>query len=294
MRAFSLLVGISLLKAHWGFANPMFFVPAPGPAPVPSPVAEVPFAMEEPKEEAPTKAPSSAQFMSTVQLAISEPDPRLLRRSQQLVLEQINAGFQAWPQLRHKSYDVRTQGNEVVLYLITNDDMREPMQQAVSSMIQNLNGRVRARGRSLFYRTSPERPVGGYLEVVVNDVHTKVKSIAAQSVPLRDVLKELKTRLGGMSYLIPGECADRVVDWSFAEDRAVEGKAVDAVISELATLFEMRVEKKNGTYIFAGDCHSKPLRRSFQNTDVLTTNFFPNPAHPEQHTQVYFPVIPLQ
>lgn len=293
MRLFPLLIGVGLLKAQLLSANPLFIAPVKNRIPTPAP--EAASGMEEMGPEKPTITPPAAQFMSTVQLAISERDPRLLRRSQQLVLEQINAGFQAWPELRHQSYDVRTQGNEVVLYLMTNDDMRAPMQQAVSSMIQNLNGRVRARGRTLFYRTSADRPVGGYLEVVVNDIHTKVKSIAAQSVPLRDVLKELKTRLGGMSYLIPGDCADRLVDWSFAEEKAAEGKPIDAVISELATLFEMRAEKKNGTYIFTGDCLSKPARKSFHNTDILTTtNFFPTPSLPEHHTQVYFPVVPLQ
>src|SRR5688500_3711152 len=180
-------------------------------------VGSLPPPPEEVLGELPKPVTGPAQFMSTVQMAIVENDPTLMRRSQDLVREQMLSGFQAFPQLSNRRYEIRTTGNEVVFYLVTNDDMRAPMQQAVASMISNLNGRVRARGRSLFYRTTPQRPIGGYLEVVVNDVHTKVRSIAAQSVLLRDVLKELRAQLGSLSYLIPGDCADRRVDWSFGE-----------------------------------------------------------------------------
>lgn len=263
-----------------------------GPFTLPPPPPPPPAERYAPQDLIP---PSPAQFMSTVQLAIYESDPALMRRSQQLVLEQLNSGFRAWPQLEGRRYEIRTNGNEVIFYLTTNEDLRAPMQAALATMIQNLNGRVRARGRSLFYRTSPQHPIGGYLEVVVNDVHTKVRSIAAQSVPLRDVLKEMKSQLGNLSYLIPGECADRMVDWSFGEAVADEPKHVDTVISDLATLFNLKAEKKNGTYIFTGDCQAPQQRRRHQpgpGSELLTTNLFPGTQSPH-HTQVYFPLLPL-
>ncbi len=249
------------------------------------------------EEADPLRAPMMshpAQFMSMVQLLIHETDPMLMRRSQRLVLEQMNKGFRTFPQLNDKPFEIRTTGNEVVLYLVTNDDMRTPMQDAVSSMIQNLNGRVRARGRSQFYKTSREQAVGGYLEVVVNDGHDRVRAISAQSVPLRDLLKELKTQLGELSYLIPGECADRLVEWNFNEPQVGGAKQVDTVISDLATLFNLKAEKKNGTYIFTGNC-PHPLRRNMAaGNEILTTRFFPpeNSAM-AQPTQVYFPLPPL-
>src|SRR4051812_4847688 len=92
------------------------------------------------------------RFVSTVQMAVQESNPVLMQRSQRLVMDQFAHTFDSWPEFQGKRYEVRTTGNEVVLYLVTNDDMRGPMQHAVSSMIQNLNGRVRARGKSLFYR----------------------------------------------------------------------------------------------------------------------------------------------
>lgn len=240
------------------------------------------------------------RFVSTVQLAVQESNPVLMQRSQRLVVDQFAHTFDSWPEFQGKRYEVRTTGNEVVLYLVTNDDMRAPMQHAVSSMIQNLNGRVRARGKSMFYRTSLSQPVGGYLEVAVDDTHTKVRSISAQSVPLRDVLKELRTQLGSLSYLIPGECAERLVDWSFGEDQPTEPKHIDAVMTELATLFNLKCEKRNGSYIFTGACDGDggAARRRLQQAELVRSQLtptgmaVPSPAHAKA-TEVYFPLLPI-
>ena len=234
-----------------------------------------------------------AQFMSMVQMLIHETDPAQVRRSQKLVLEQMNQGFRAFPQLSDKRFEIRTVGNEVVFSLVTEEDMRQPMQEAVASMIQSLNGRVRARGRSQFYLTNREKKAGGYLEVAVNDQHNRVRSISAQSVPLRDLLKELKSQLGELSYLIPGECADRLVDWSFKEPQVAAARHVDSVISDLATLFSLKAEKKNGTYIFTGNCPHPFKRSGIPETEVLTAKFFPPEMPAGQPTQVYFPLPPL-
>lgn len=240
--------------------------------------------------------PPPAHFMSTLQLAIHETDPRLMLRSQRLALEQLHRGIEASPQLQGKRYEVRTSGNEVIFYLYTDQDMREPMQTAISDMIHGLNGRVRARGRSQFYRASAQHPVGGYLEVAVNNTHTLVQSIAAQSVPLRDLLKEIKAQMGNVSYLIPGECADRQVDWNFGSARVEDARHLDAVVTDLATLFDLKVEKKNGTYIFSGDCHMAPVRKHSpqHETEILTTHLLPPMMNVgPSPTQVYFPLAPL-
>ena len=237
----------------------------------------------------------SPHFVSTVQLAVQENNPVLVQRSQRLVVEQFNHTFDDWPEFQGKHYDVRMAGNEVVLYLITNDDMRAPMQHAVSAMIQNLNGRVRARGKSLYYRTSMSQPMSGYLEVAVDDTHTKIRSIAAQSVPLRDLLKEIRTQLGSLSYLIPGECADRLVDWSFGEEAPAEAKSIDSVMTELATLFSLKCEKRNGSYIYTGECTADsrhPVRAPLAPAEILRGNL--PPTSPAAHTtEVYFPLMPL-
>lgn len=269
----------------------------PPPLPDPPGLESEPLHLS-PTPVAPPKPASPMQFMSTVQFAIHESHPQIMQRSQRLVMEQMNHTLAAWPELQNRRYEIRQAGNEIIFYLVANEDTRVPMQEAVAALIQNLNGRVRARGRSLYYRTSSARPIGGYLEVVVNDVHSKVHSVAAQSVPLRDLLKELKAKLGNLSYLIPGECADRLIDWSFGNNQlahvAAEAKSVDAVMSELATLFDLKCEKKNGTYIFTGGCRGAQLVKhapSPPRTQMLNTTFLHNA--PIGNTQVYFPLSPI-
>jgi hypothetical protein len=246
----------------------------------------------------PPSAPPAQQFMSTVQLAVHEASPELLRRSQKLVREQFADVFAIEPEFEGRKFDVHTSGNEVVFSVVTADDVRPQMQQAVASMIQRLNGRVQARGRSMFYRTSLSPQMSGYLEVVVDDTHSKVRTIQAQGVPLRDLLKEIRFQLGSLSYLIPGECAQRPVDWSFGEEGGppTQPKAVDALMSELATLFGLKCEKRNGTYIFTGSCNEfRNMRpRTASPGELLRNGFAPMPPKAPPQTQVYFPLLPLE
>lgn len=240
----------------------------------------------------------NAQFMSAIQFAVQEPSPELLVRSQGLVRQQFAQSLQNSEQLRMVPFEIRTFGNEVVFYVMTQDDVAVPMQGALTTMIQNLNGRVRTRGRSSFYATRPNEAVGGFLETVVNDTHTHVMSIMAQSVPLRDLLKQLKGQLGSLSYVIPGECAEKRIDWSFgkAQEGPIKPKTVEAVMDELATALNLKVEKKNDTMVFSGPCESVPTRRlPAPPTELLTANFAPVgiPAAYPAPQQIVFPVLPL-
>jgi hypothetical protein len=142
----------------------------------------------------------------------------------------------------------------VVFYVSGSNDLRQPMEKAVTQLIQSLNGRVRARGRTQFYRTSLEQPGGGILEVRTDDSHSKIVSVSAQSVPLRDILKEIKAQVGGLSYLIPGECAEKLVDWSYGEDGGEEPKTLEAAMREVGALFKLNLVKQNNTYVFSGPC----------------------------------------
>lgn len=236
------------------------------------------------------------QFLSSIELAVYESSPLLLRRSQQLVVDQFSQAFDTWPELTGHPYEVRTNGNEVVLFMTTHQDMRAQMQEAVANMIGNLNGRVRARGRSLFYKAELTKPLGGYLEVTVDDTHSKILSVSAQSVTLRDLLKEIKTQVGSISYLIPGDCANQLVDWSFGEMGDAEPKTIDAALNELATLFNLKFEKKNGTYIFSGICNERRRERSRPSMELLNNHFFPPPQEGPvgaRVQQVFLPVFPF-
>ncbi|MBM4316423.1 MAG: hypothetical protein FJ116_02960 [Deltaproteobacteria bacterium] len=236
--------------------------------------------------------PEQVQFLSAVQMAVYEDTPMLIERAQQLVRNQFDHGLGNFSGLENSRYEIKTSGNELVFFLTTNRDIRDPLQEAVSDIIGQLNGRVRARGRSMFYRTALSQPLGGYLEVVVDDSHTKVVSVAAQSVPFRDLLKELKNQLGVFSYLIPGECADRVIDWGFGEIGTVtEPKSIDTIMMELATLFNLKLDRKSGSYIFSGQCTDIPKTHSPR------TEFFKPAFYPINHSlppQVFVPLMPLR
>lgn len=238
------------------------------------------------------------QYLSSIELAVHETSPVLLQRSQQLVVDQLTQTFDTWPELTGQPYEVRTNGNEVVLFLTTNKDLRQPMQEAVANMIGNLNGRVRAKGRSLFYKAELTKPSGGYLEVTVDDTHSKIMSVAAQSVTLRDLLKEIKNQVGSISYLIPGECADQLVDWSFGEMGDAEPKTIDTALAELATLFNLKFEKRSGTYIFGGKCNELRRERNHPQMEMLRSGFLPSAIRNEgpmgaRVQQVFLPVFPF-
>lgn len=246
------------------------------------------------------KAENRPQFVSRVQLAVHELSPELLRRSQGLVREEFLNSISAVPQFKGRNHEIRTVGNEVVLSLVTDEDVRAPMQVAVANMIDHLNGRVYARGKSLFYKTSLAPTFGGFLEVVVDDTQSKIRSIAAQSVPLRDLLKEVRMQMGALSYLIPGECAERPVDYTFGIDDGAQPKTVDVLMGDLATLFGLRYEKRNGTYIFSGRCSEETTmaannRLNSQARARLRAGFIPAAATSGASVpQVFFPLSAIE
>jgi hypothetical protein len=231
------------------------------------------------------------QFLSAIQMAVYEDSPILTERSQSLVKTQFDNRLVTMPGLENLRYEIKTTGNEVVFFVTSNHDIRDPLQEAVSDIIGQLNGRVRARGRSMFYKTALSQPLGGYLEVVVDDSHTKVVSVSAQAIPFRDLLKEIKNQLGGFSYLIPGECAERIIDWGFGElGSNTEPKSVDNIMVELATLFNLKLEKKAGSYIFTGQCND------FQRAHHIHLEAFKPAFFPVNHSvppQVFVPLMPL-
>ncbi len=243
-----------------------------------------------------------SQFVTRVQMAVHELSPELLKRSQGLVREALLNSMAGVPQFNGRTHEIRTVGNEVVLSLVTEDDVRAPMEMVVANMVEHLNGRAHIRGKSeaFFYKANLVPNSGGFLEVVVDDSQTKIRSIAAQSVPLRDLLKEVRSQMGALSYLIPGECAERPVDFTFGVDDGAPPKTVDALMGDLATLFGLRYEKRNGTYIFSGRC-SEDAAMAVRNRmapavrDRMRAGFMPASAsNGPVVRQVFFPLSPLE
>lgn len=228
---------------------------------------------------------SSEQFLTTVHFAIREENPSLLERAQNLVLEQFSQTMGTHHSLSNRGYQVRTSGNEMILTLISGEDLRGPMQNAVSSMISSLNGKIQTRGGAHFYRTQLSGATGGILDIVTDE--SQILTINAQSVPLRDLLKELKHQVGNFSYLIPGECGERFVDWNFGNSES-SPKSIDIALEELSVLFGLKLAKQSGTYIFSGNCR-EPIHRTDPNFPMTPPFLLPESTK----AHVYFPRMPL-
>lgn len=257
-------------------------------------------------------APTSpTQFLSSVQMVIQEPTPELLQRSQKIVREQFVNTFSGFPELQGKTYEIRTMGNEVMLSLVTNEDVRQLMQQRLANIVEHLNGRVDARGRMRFYRTAITPDLEGYLEVkaepdtsnaVAGPARNKIRFISAQSVPMRDLLKEVRARLGSLSYMVSGDCADRPVDLSFNgyDDSGPKYLETDTLMKTLLPKsLGISAENVNGTWVFAGNCADvKPVVRPRPPSpnEILKSGLTPGrPVGPggAMQTQVFFPLSPL-
>jgi hypothetical protein len=189
--------------------------------------------------------------------------------------------------------------------------MQIPFQAAVYETVSRLNDEVSTRGRYDFLRTSFEAPTDTSLEVILNESSTRIRSIVAKSITLRDLLSELKmqfeeayvrNRIAGVrnseiprfSYLFPGDCGVQPVDWSFGsrsgdpfskegtpEERAKE-KTLDEALKEVAKVFKLTVENHQGTYIFTGECPrvAQTSKRPSSPMELLPSHWIPLKENP--------------
>ncbi len=196
------------------------------------------------------------RYVSSIQWVIRENSSPMIQRSQNLVVETMRNGFQNSPVLQHRPFEVKTNGENVVLYLTTQEDIRPQFQEFVEQTVQRLNGKVLAGGNVRFYRTDPNVAREGYVEVLLNEDHSLLRSVMAESVPLREVLKGIKSQFPQVSYLVPGECAEKNVDWNFKSPSPSPGLSVDQVVKKLASHFQLNVERRENTYVFLGHCEN--------------------------------------
>src|SRR5687768_9812149 len=99
-------------------------------------------------------ADSRAHYLSSVQMVVQERNAALTQRAQRLVMDQFTSAISASPALQNRRFESHMNGNEVVLTMSSDADLRMPVQEVLASIIQGLNGRVLARGRSQFYRAA--------------------------------------------------------------------------------------------------------------------------------------------
>ncbi len=244
-------------------------------------------------------ADSGAQFTSRVFFLINEPSPYQVQRSRKVIEKEFADSMGSSPELSGFRYQVQAEGNQVVFSMITASELQAPVQKAVSEIVGQLNGRVRTRGRYDFMRTRlGATDLDNYLEVILDDTGTRIRSIVARAIALRDLLSELKIQFGEesvgyppglksgvlprFSYLISGECAAKQLDWSF---KAVQPKSLDETVRELAKLFNLSVENHQGTYIFTGECQGLAKLGPPTQSAFLPTRWVPLAELPSTRSQ---------
>lgn len=203
--------------------------------------------------------PARPQFVSTVKVTVRETTPELRARAQRIVREQFVGTLSTFPSLRNIPYEISSRGDEVVFSMVTPTDTRAVMQEAMAAIFDGLNWRTNSHGQMRIYKATFDQPAQddrAFLSVEVDESRTKIRSIAARSVPLRLLLEELQSQLGDFSYLIPGECRNRLVDWQYGGPLQPNAppKEVHQLMDELATFFGVKFDRTHGTFIFSGTC----------------------------------------
>jgi hypothetical protein len=236
-------------------------------------------------------ADSGSQFTSRVFFLINEPSPYQVQRSRKVIEREFADSIGSSPELHGFRYQVQAEGNQLVFSMITASKLQAPVQKAVSEIVGRLNGIVETKGRYDLTRIPLNATdQDNYLEVILDDTGTRIRSIVAKAIALRDLLSELKTQFGEesvdllyprgatkevlprFSYLISGECAAKQLDWSF---KALQPKTLDETVRELAKLFNLAVESHQGTYIFTGECQGLAKLGLPSQTAFLPTRWVP-------------------
>lgn len=248
------------------------------------------------------------EFTSHVYFVIQGETPFQRQRGERLIRQQFQENFETIPTLADKHYQVRAEGNEIAFSLVTPNDVRNDFQAAVTRTVGGVNGMVRTKGRYDFLRTDFEPTPRSSLLVVLDADNAHIRTIVARSVPLRDLLGELQMQLSeappmpikaaprarrprsNFSYSLPTNCAQREVDWNFGAPEAPQAvpandvldvpsqvKSIDDAMQEIARVFHINVENRNGNYRF-DDCPPVAVPRRQSALEFLPTRWIAEPA----------------
>lgn len=274
----------------------------------------------------------SPQFTSRVYFVIHESTPNQISRGRRMIERHFAEAFSGMPQLHGYRYQIVSNGNEVVISMASTDDVRAPFQKAVTETVGELSGQVRTRGRYDVLKTNwEEESPSSSLEVTLDKTNTRIRSISARAITLRDLLAELKLQFGDptlgaaiyngrivavkrpsrFSFMIPSDCAAQQLDWSFGntegeteKEAEAKAKSIEEAMQEIAKLFKLTLEKQQDTYTFSGDCPRVAAQQrrqgalEFLHSRWIPLADFPTPAAvpvvPRVVVPVAAPVIPVR
>lgn len=273
------------------------------------------------------------QYTATVQLMIDEPTPQLLKRSQEIAVQELENTFKTRRELELSSYDLQISpsGNLVLLTVASDQDIQMPVQNALSSVISGIDGKVWARGRADLFRTNFTQPVEAALEIELADLEMpaslpaqqdlnssddsmekiRIQRMVVSNFPVKDVIHTLKAHINRdkgqtpFGHSMDRSCLQRYVDFSFNEYNDKEPKTLDKVLEDLADSLNIKVKNKDGFYVFQGACplvHEprtpSHMPNPFQtlpgsNPDPELNNAAFRPLGMGQHFNVHIPLMPL-
>ncbi len=275
-------------------------------------------------------AGNTEHYTATIQFFIQEPTPQLIRRSQRLAVRELTNTFRARHELELDSFDMKVSptGNAIYLTIGSHKNIQMPVQNALASVITDLDGKVWAQGRGDVFKTSLSQPVEAILDIQLADTplvnesgkapdvgDVLVQRIVAVAVPVRDLLRTLKIHIiqdsrlsvSSFGHLMDRTCAERYIDWIFNESNEEPPKKLDALIEELAAVLNVPggVEKNDDRYIFKGACPPNqptyPRRATISlpfptqigpAAEMLEAGFRPM-QRPGQAVNVEIPLMPL-
>jgi len=194
---------------------------------------------------------STVQYASSVDFSILEEFPKAQHRARKLVLDEFEQVMKSRKRLDTLPYEIRNTNDEVHFYIVSSQDMKNLIEGAILDLVHRLNGRARTRGVLSSYRASSKKQ-GGYLEIQMNPERKhELQTLVVRSVPLGDVLRELKVQVGDFSSVIHGQCANKPLTWTWSE---AQYPGLQSVLTNFAASGGFTLSRRGDAYVFSGSC----------------------------------------
>lgn len=205
-------------------------------------------------------AMANQEFLGRLEFTVKEKNPEHLKRSQDLFRRKISYAFSGVPQFNFNQENVRVVGPTVVVTIGTQNDLRNPIVERITQVVDNLSGYVDGTGDFQYFQP---RPVGNIQVEVVEDAKTqekKLRHVNAKDVRLQNLLEVIKKKLRNepdvdtFTVATSKDCGEKIVSIDYVSKT---GGTVEHFLKQLATDDDIPWKKVTGRtpiYLFVEDC----------------------------------------
>lgn len=187
------------------------------------------------------------KFISAVQILVRERDPKLAIRSKKLVESAFGNHFAVFPSQAKLKFETAESGSELDFLFFSEEDLNEEIDQLIRLVRKDIEGKVKSRGRALYFQTSLPKINQTYLEILVDDDSKRLTKILAKDVPFLELLQQLPNQVRQVSYSLSGGCSDLRINYSFENKK---GKTFEQVMEDMGKKNQFKMVKANGTFYF--------------------------------------------